>query len=507
VFGRALRFTVLALSGAHLAQAQDPPFEILEFPSPGRTVMAELLDVDGDGRSDLLQVVFDGMPPEDHRSIRVYRQDPHGGFGRTPTFELPLPEGTAAYDVADIDPAPGTELILLRRHGLDVLQLGGGQVTTRQVSVPAPPTVATAPDELGLDRLKLVWREFGPDPWLLVPLAGETLVLRASGEPIGRLDLGARANYLIPPRAGPVVWESEVQLYLDLPRLDAGDVDGDGRVDLLASSRYELLLFMRRPDGSLPERPDRRIALGRIDQDDYIRSSGRVRIGASDVNGDHRVDLLISHSSGSLTDARSKTTIHLNRGGDWDLGRPDRSWSSQAAWASDQLVDLDGDGRDELLRTEIPITVLEVVELLVQRSIDANVSIYRQDGAAGFAREPWLERKLSIPLDFSTYRPRGFIPSVDADLNGDGFRDLLASGSGDAFEVFLGGAKARYAERVARQPLESSGRVRFGKLEPKAGSDFLLYAPRVRNAPLRLAINRQRLPGTPASLVAAPPAQ
>ncbi len=500
----ALATALITGLAASSGSAQEPPFEIVEIPSSGRTVMAELVDVDGDQRSDLVQVVYLGMPPEEHRQIRVFRQA-QGEIPRRPTLELPLPEGSAAYDLADVDPAPGTELILLRRNGLDVLALGGAQPRTRQLAVPDPPTVASAPDELGLDRLKIVWSEFGTPPWLFVPLPGETVALDPGGATVARVELGARANYLIPQRVGPIGWESEVQLFLDLPHLDAGDVNGDGRVDLIASSRYELLVMLRRADGSLPSRPDRRIALGRIDEQDFIRSSGRVRVGASDMNGDGRVDLLISHSSGALTDAKAETTIHLNRGGEWKLDQPDRRFTTAGAWASDQLIDLDGDGRDELLRTEIPITVLEVVETLVQRSVDANVTIYRQDGTAGFAKAPWLDRKLSIPLDFSTYRPAGFIPNVDADLNGDGWRDLVASGSGDALEVFLGGPEARYSERTARQELPSSGRVRYGKLEPKPGSDLVLYAPRVPDAPLRLAINRQRLPGTPPSVVAAPP--
>jgi hypothetical protein len=488
------------------AGAEDPPFEILEFPSPGRTVMAEFADVDGDGRTDLIQAVFAGLPPEEKRTLRVFRQGAQGEVPRAPTLEVELPAGSAAYDLADLLPWPGTELLLLREHGVEVLGLGGSEVHARQFPVDGGPTVAAAPDELGLDRLKLVWSEFGPEPWVLVPLAGATVVLDASGRTLARLDLGARANYLIPQRTGPVLFESEVQLFLDLPRLDAGDVDGDGRVDLLASSRYELLVILQREDGSLPARPDRRIALRLVDERDHIRSSGRVRLGASDLNGDRRVDLLISHSSGTFTDASARTTLHLNRGGGWDLEAPDRSFETPGAWASDQLVDLDGDGRDELVRTEIPVTVLEAVELLVQRSIDAHVTVYRQDGAAGFEKQPWLARKLAVPLDFGTSRPRGFIPNVDADLNGDGWRDLLSSGAGDALEVFLGGPRARYGERAARQELPTSGRVRYGKLAPKAGSDLLLYAPRTPDAPLRLAINRQRLPGTPPALVAGEPA-
>ena len=65
-----LALLVLESFGSASASAA-PPDDLFELqrlePRDGRTVAAELADFDGDGRSDLLQVVFAGVPPHETR--------------------------------------------------------------------------------------------------------------------------------------------------------------------------------------------------------------------------------------------------------------------------------------------------------------------------------------------------------------------------------------------------------------------------------------------------------
>ncbi len=77
------------------AQTEDL-FAVQELREPGRTVAAELGDFDGDGRADLLQVVYTGIPPDDKRFIRLWKQTEAGGLPAKPTYELPLPDESAA---------------------------------------------------------------------------------------------------------------------------------------------------------------------------------------------------------------------------------------------------------------------------------------------------------------------------------------------------------------------------------------------------------------------------
>ena len=56
---------------AGLAHAAEDPFDWIELPASGKTVAAELADMDGDGRTDVLAIAYAGVPPRERRLIRI----------------------------------------------------------------------------------------------------------------------------------------------------------------------------------------------------------------------------------------------------------------------------------------------------------------------------------------------------------------------------------------------------------------------------------------------------
>jgi len=307
----------------------------------------------------------------------------------------------------------------------------------------------------------------------------------------------------MPPRPGPLISGSEIEIHFDHPRINAGDVDGDGRNDLIAADRHEVRIFRQRADGTFPKAADQTLAVGRVSEEDHIRSSGNLAIDVQDFDRDGRADLLVSHSSGGLFGARSESRVHLNRDGTWDLAEPNQVFVTEGGVATVQLIDLDGDGTVELIDGRIPMGVLRIVDMLLTRTVDTEVAIYRVVEDGRFGEEPWFTRDVGIPFNFDTNRPRGFFPGYDADLNGDGARDLLTSGEGDVIEVYLGGEN-RYAKRAARQKIDSGGRLRFGDLDDNGLTDLLIYDPLRPDTPIRIGRNRGTLPGTRPEIQAVP---
>jgi hypothetical protein len=316
--------------------------------------------------------------------------------------------------------------------------------------------------------------------------------------------VGSRTNYFIPESSGPPIRETGIQLFYDAPLLNLGDVDGDGRTDLLASTRHALRVFHQRPDGRFETEPDQTLPFGLLSEEDHIRASGTVSVLARDLEGDGRADLVITHTSGGLTSARADTRVHLNRDGSWNLEEADQTFPPQSGWSGNALLDVDGDGATELIRVRVLLSVLEMVEFLLTGSLDAELRVHRVGGDGVFEEEPAVKLKLDMPWSLETFRPRGFLADLQPDLNGDGYVDLVASNGGKSIEVHLGGAEEQLTRRILRQEADSRGRIRYGDVEGDGLPDLLLYDPTRADAPIWLARNLGRLPGTRPQVAASP---
>lgn len=473
-------------------------FEISRFASEGRAVAAEMAELNGDGRVDFFVVVLVGIPPSETREIRVFIQSDDGSFPAEPDHAIAVPRWSAVYDMADlIEESPGEEIVLLRPEGVTLMSLADDKGRSWTLTTSGPTTAGLAADERGFEPFTLVYDDFGPEPWILVPRIGELTALDARGETKFRLEVPRRANYLIMPDTGMVALETDFQIFLDVPKLAIGDVNGDARIDVVSSTRHEIRVFLRRDDGSYAFEADRTHALELVTPRDHIRGTGGVASAIDDIDGDGALDLLVTHVEGGFGDAVTTLYLHMNRGGRWHLEKPDQVISSKASMGSNVLYDVNRDGRRELLRIELDFGLLEIIEALVSRELDVDLSIHRYLGDAGFGTRPWLRKSISLPFSFQTFRLKGFVPTARIDMNADGYLDFISSGDGDVLEILLGDERGPFARHGGRQRLLTTGEVRFEDFNGDGLPDFLLFDPHHFDVPVQVGRNLGALPGTP----------
>ena len=493
----ALWTAVTLFGGSREGIADDRIFDVSEISVSGRVVSAQFADFNGDGSKDLMLVSLDGIPPNESRTIHVHRQLQDGSFPDSPDFSVPVPQWTAVFDIADIKPTPGDELVLLRPDGVTILSLADATGTSWDWLVEGPSTVAASEDERGFERYRLVYYDFGDEPWILVPQIGALTVLSTDGKRQAQLEVGRRSNYYV-ASGGLLSVESDIQLYFDAPKISVGDINGDGLADILAATRHELRVFFRDDAGGFPARASQKLALELINDTDHSRGTGSVVTSARDIDADGRLDLMVSHIEGTMVKTATKTQIYMNRDSGWDLSAPDDEFVTEGAVTSNLLMNIDRDDALELIRIQVKFSVLEMVELLLTREIDSLIAIHQLEPGGRFGAEPWSRKKIGTRISFETFRPRGFMPRAGLDLNADGLMDFISSANGKGIEVYLGGDEGPFARRTAIQKLPTSGNIHVDDFNDDELADFVLFDSQTFDPVIQVGRNLGELPGSPA---------
>lgn len=439
-----------------LLAAAAPGMELVELKVAGRVVTVEAADVDGDGDRDVLVFWRDGYPPEAATRVSLFAAA-KGKVAARPVQVLRLPDWTVAFDVGDTDGDGRADVLLLAHDGVWAhAGLATGRLADKPAQVIEVMTLAAFPHEDHVPPIDMHIR-LEQQPFLLVPTV-----------PIGPLGLYRRdpdtgwrlLQVLRVPTRSDLHTSAEdfrsVRTYgasfrLTYPRWVVADQDGDGVDDLLFFTQDELAVFRRRDEGTFPARPDLYRCFGMIRDDERIQRSLHVRGEAGDVDGDGRADLLFNKTVGGINNMKTELRLYL-AGPDGDYPKAPAMSSRRDGWGSSaRLVDVDGDGRDDLIRPHVEMGISALIGMMLKGRLDVTFEVTLSgEGCPGERPDLVLESPLAINFQ-SAQELQGPFPLLSTDFNGDGRADLVIGRAGagagdkpDRLELRPGTGPARF---------------------------------------------------------------
>jgi len=492
-----------------VVRAADPePFKIHSHDIKGLVQQVWPLAVSRceNGESDLMVLSTQGGPPNLQKLLTWMPCGSALSPGDPRILERPLSDAAVIVDISTIPGRSGPQLLTVSAKGIRVEALQGSEAPV-DFSVPGGLPLPPRPWEIGRVQIVDDWNGDGHLSALVPALGGAWLVDLASGES-RKIEMPIYASYMTyMPFLPATVWKWMIQ-EVTWPTLARADDNGDGRSDLFALSRWAVWIYHMGPDG-LPGEPSRRLEFVPFDVEAERRHEATVNnYFARDIDGNGRADVILSTIEGGLMDGRSNTRIYLNRGDGAAIdGTPDAIRETEGGFSGFNFVDLDGDGREEIIETTMEFGLMQMVRVLVTRKAKTSFRVLVLDPEAMDGMRTIFKDEFSFRLNFEDANISGLIPSL-GDWNGDGIRDLYVARSDDEIGFRLGSktpGEPVFGRIKGHQevPLES-GESRIADLNGDGLDEIVAFTDTGSDQPLIVLENLGRLPGTRPELTSVP---
>ncbi len=442
--GMRIGATLLALAAAP-AGAGDAP--ILEFhlrylPVHGRRMESVFYDCDGDGGADLIQlsIDLDKDPPERWIAVHLRRR---GEFADRPDWIWSVSDRACAIVFGDFLPGGETEVGFVAEDGVYAYPWRDGAVVETPVKLFHGRTFFRSPS---FRQLPVWWWRTDLDgdrrDDLLVPLAdGYRVLFQTAPGVFGRTAaLEADLPAGVPRALGSASHADRPELVAahlirstELPRVQAVDINGDGRLmDLVTIRNDTITYYFQKEPGVFPShRPFRfSFSVGTLREEVRKGQVNLAMIRFVDIDKDDIADLVVTRIEGQLGLWESiKTGIYLHRGTGRGNFSPDKVIRIDGVSIDPDFVDMNGDGKLDAVTSRLRTDLIKQgLNAFVLGDIQISYEIFQYDPAERrFFDDPVYEWPVLVPRADLEKTGAGAVPLIyiRGDLTGDRRPDLV----------------------------------------------------------------------------------
>ncbi len=160
-----------------------------------------------------------------------------------------------------------------------------------------------------------------------------------------------------------------------------------------------------------------------------------------DINGDGIIDIMVRHTKSSgVLDRQNQYEIHYGSNQNDVLvfdQQANTLISADGTLSGLELLDINADGRKEILVSSFDIGVSQIIGALLSGSIDQDVYVFSLDEEDKYNKKPLFSEEVDLNFSLSS-GSTGQPVILMADLNGDGFKELVLSAGKKRLAIYKG---------------------------------------------------------------------
>ncbi len=413
---------VVPAHSAHAA-ADQIQFTVSRLHLEGKLHFVIPADLDGDGVNELLvSHLPDGGAGG--KVLALYKTDDGRHYGPHAARTISLDPKTGVVDVGDLNSDGRDDLFFTSDGRLSAYLTQEGGLFAEK-----PSTIFEHPYNLPYSRekafrFKLAWdlNHDGRDDLFLTTMEGYALFLQnAQGrfprEPsqVFRLDYSS------------MMWEEgeNIAIKYEIPFPTQLDINGDGTLDLVFSDGVFFHFFPFDPEQSMYGPP--KVVKLPVEKPVF----GMLRSVVDDIDGDGVPDILMMRVLGKKMQT-NENYLFKGRPGLEFLDKPDQAILSEGAADTPVVLDLDGDGRKELITSSVKIGLSMFIDYFLRNRVRVDFSIYRIKDRS-YEEDPVMVRSVY----FKTEEEEGTPGAEQADFNGDGIDDFVLASQPEKLSFYL----------------------------------------------------------------------
>ncbi len=444
---------------ASSARVKKEFFTVYDLNVKGDYIDSVIADLNADGLNDGLFFHSRRENGSIARYFSVFYQQAKG-FRQQADYRFEIAPGAVVYDVADIDPAPGKEILFFQDEGLYYYKMIDGRYDAKPVLFFNTRSIFKLPDPDFLERLNFA-RDLDNDgiEEILVPQFHHYLIYkRQSGSDVpddarsaGPYALAATLDCPVQNGIKSVGGASRslVSTFLT-PNTIIYDYNRDQSSDIVTVHGSHLKVFFQNSAGEFSNDDsavvdfdfDLTLAYSSMSGPGQPHERDRLKdkIGITsltDLNDDGLLDMIVekfSMKDGALNIKKQfqiffgrENTDNPHLGGIFNTV-PDHIIINKGLQIYSKVADLNHDGKMDIYIPIIEIGIFNFISMLISGDIDITVFWYVMDDTGRYRKKPDFELEVTFELDT---KGRKFpVSTFGGDFNGDGRKDFLRSQDG-----------------------------------------------------------------------------